>query len=860
MNQTLKQLAQVLAGGVVVLAASAAQSKSPPESQQLAKTAPVVPQADWARVTSPVPSTPALEARITAILQRLTLEQKVGQMIQPHIGAVTPEEAKRYHIGSVLNGGGQTPQNNPTASVNDWLAMAEAFYQASMSTEGQRQPVPIIWGTDAVHGHNNVLGATLIPHNIGLGATGNPDLVRALGEMTAKEVAATGIDWTFAPTLAVVQDDRWGRTYESFSEDAARVAQLGAAFVEGLQGRPGTPEFLSSARVIATAKHFIGDGGTQWGDDQGFTEGDEAALLRTHLPPYVSTLNQGVQTMMASYSSWNGLHSHDNPRLVNQLLKGQLGFDGLLVSDWQALSHVPGCQLDSCPQAVNAGVDLFMIPNAPDWKSFHANLVRQVTAGQVPMARIDDAVRRILRVKLRAGLFDKPGPMARAAALKVQLGDPSHRALARQAVRESLVLLKNTPGVLPIAPGAKVLVTGPGVDSLAMQHGGWSITWQGRGSPNEYYRGATSIYAGLQAAIKAAGGQVTWSPDGRFSEKPDVAVVIFGEQPYAEMEGDIQNLQTLEVEAKDKTSWRLMRALQARQIPVVAVLLTGRALWVNKELNASDAFVVGWLPGSEGAGVADVLVAKADGKAAHDFIGRLPVSWPATPCQTPLNKGSTPYEPLFALDYGLSYTSALLRGEPLSEQTNEYPHGCMLPKRLPKARALLLTEATGWRWRAEEPHFAGRWLGAEPVTQGPLNLSRDAEEDAVMAVWQGGAPARLVMRNSQSPRHNLLPFLAQQGAVQVDVKLLKPFGGKLEAVLFSGPLTSLTLDISSQARAWTVGEWHTLRLDLQCFTSKVDFSKIDGALGFLTTDTLALAVKTPSYQPSAANTATIRCR
>ncbi|MFO1368806.1 MAG: glycoside hydrolase family 3 N-terminal domain-containing protein [Marinagarivorans sp.] len=850
----------VLTGLGVLVSNTQVLAKAPPhEIASADKTVPVLLPAEWNRVVNPVPANPALEAKINEILTKLSLEQKVGQMIQPHIGAVTPEEVKAYNIGSILNGGGQNPNDNPNSTAQDWVQLAERFYQASMSSENGRTPIPVIWGIDAVHGHNNLIGATLFPHNIALGATRNPALVKSLAALTAAEVYATGQDWDFAPTLAVAQDDRWGRTYESFSEDPSLVAQLGGKFVEGLQGTAGTKEFLAAKKVLATAKHFIGDGGTQYGDDQGYTQGEEQALLRTHLPGYIAALNAGVQTVMASYSSWNGVHSHANARLMNQLLKGQLGFDGLIVSDWQAISHVPGCALDNCPEAVNAGVDLFMIPNAPEWKNFHANVVAQVKAGVISQARIDDAVRRILRVKLRQGLFSAPSPLQRAAATAGVIGSKEHRALARQAVRESLVLLKNTQGVLPIKPKSKVLVAGLGGNTLVHQTGGWSVTWQGKDVPNDKFPGATSIFAGLADALKAVGGEAQYSEQGTFTSKPDLAVVVLSEEPYAEIQGDIQNLATLELDGTHKSGLKLIQAFKSQGIPVVAVLLSGRPLWVNKELNLADAFVAAWQPGTEGAGVADVLVAKIDGTPNADFNGRLSFSWPATPCQTPLNKTDADYKPLFAFDYGLRYSSSLTPWQPLSESTSEYAYGCRLKNQLPAAKRMEFTAKDGWDWKLELPSFQGSWLG-EGANLGALTVK--PIKDGVSASWDGKGEARVMLRNKNTPRHDMLAALANQGVLAVDVKLLSPVsaGPGIDVKIWSSPLTSGTVDVSKLLAAWPQGKTQTLSIDLACFAkSFTDFSKVDGPIALQAKRALAVELSNVRYEPGQAKTASISC-
>ncbi|HUP44122.1 MAG TPA: glycoside hydrolase family 3 N-terminal domain-containing protein [Thermoanaerobaculia bacterium] len=593
----------------------------------------------WPQVPRALPRDAALEKRIDALMARMTLEQKVGQVIQPAITNVTPADVRNYHLGSVLNGGGGWPGDVRKATPADWLALADAFYDASMDTRDGRPAIPVMWGTDAVHGHNNIVGATLFPHNVGLGAMRNPDLMKRIGEVTAREMRATGQDWDFSPTVAVARDDRWGRAYESWSEEPEIVRLYAQRIIEGLQGAPRAPGFLGRGKVIATAKHFIGDGGTEGGRDQGNTLATEVELRDIHGAGYGGALRAGVQAIMASYNSWHGRKLHGIGELLTDVLKNRMGFDGLVVGDWNGHGQVAGCTNASCPQAFNAGIDIFMVPE--DWKQLYENTLAQVKSGEIPRARLDDAVRRILRVKDRAGLFTAGKPSQRPFGGDFQvIGSAEHRAVARQAVRESLVLLKNNGNVLPIKPKQHVLVAGDGADSIAKQSGGWTLTWQGDGNTNADFPGGTSIGAGIRAAVD----RVTISPDGSWEQKPDVAIVVFGENPYAEFQGDRT---TVIYEGEDDLA--LLRRLRAAGIPVVSVFLSGRPLWVNPFLNESDAFVAAWLPGTEGGGVADVLTGK------YDFKGKLSFSWPKLPTQAVLNRGGANYDPLFPYGFGLTY-------------------------------------------------------------------------------------------------------------------------------------------------------------------------------------------------------------
>jgi beta-glucosidase len=583
------------------------------------------------------------EAFVADLVSRMSLERKVAQLIQPQINSFTAEDMERYRFGSYLNGGNGGPGGDEFAPASEWLALADEMWIASTAPlPGDEPVIPTIWGTDAVHGHTNIVGATIFPHNIGLGATRDADLIRRIGHATAVEIEVTGIDWNFSPTVAVAQDDRWGRTYESYSEDPAIVAELGAALVEGLQGKLGDDDRLGSGRVIATAKHFFGDGGTEQGVDQGDVNGDLADLKPIHVSPYVAAIDAGVETVMASFNSINGRKMHGNEALLTGVLRGELGFDGLVVGDWNGHGQVAGCSVTDCAQSLLAGLDIYMVPD--DWKGLIETLVAQVKDGTIPETRLNDAVSRVLRMKYRAGVLgpDALRPSERPIASNPDLlGSPEHRAVAREAVAKSLTLLKND-GVLPLQSGASILVAGTAADSIAQASGGWTLTWQGGGElTNDYFPGATSIYAGLAAAAEASGGSAILAENGDYVEKPDVAIVVFGEQPYAEFAGDKRDLVF-----RDEEGLALLNKFAADDIPTVAVFLSGRPLWMNREINAADAFAAAWLPGGEGAGIADVLY------GARDATGRLSFSWPSACGGTPVNGGEGA---LFPLGYGLSY-------------------------------------------------------------------------------------------------------------------------------------------------------------------------------------------------------------
>lgn len=605
----------------------------------------------WPKVAWPLAADPALEKRITDLMAGMTVEEKVGQLVQGDIASVTPDDVRRYRLGSILAGGNSDPGGRYDASPAEWLALADAFYDASMDTSKGGKAIPLLFGIDAVHGQSNIIGATLFPHNIGLGATRNPALLRQIGGITALETRVTGMEWTFAPTVAVPQDDRWGRTYEGYSESPDVVASYAAAMVEGLQGRVGTPEFLDGRHVIASVKHFLGDGGTTDGKDQGDTRISESDLVRIHAAGYPPAIAAGAQTAMASFNSVNGEKMHGHRHYLTDVLKGRMNFGGFVVGDWNGHGQVKGCTTTDCPATIIAGLDMAMASDS--WKGFYETTLAAVKDGRITTQRLDDAVRRILRVKFRLGLFEAGRPSTRAVGGQFALiGAPAHRTVARQAVRESLVLLKNQNGLLPLSPKQRILVAGDGANDVGKQAGGWTLNWQGTGTSRRDFPNADTIYEGIARQASAAGGEAVLAVDGRYAVKPDVAVVVFGEDPYAEFQGDRP---TLAYKPGNETDLALLKRLKADGIPVVAVFLSGRPLWVNREINAADAFVAAWLPGSEGAGIADVLLRGSDGRVQYDFKGKLSFSWPRTATQYANNVGQKDYDPLFAFGFGLTY-------------------------------------------------------------------------------------------------------------------------------------------------------------------------------------------------------------
>lgn len=723
------------------------------------------------------------EARISGLIARMSVEEKVGQMIQADTASIKPEDLRRYPLGSILAGGSSPPIGAPDRSAaGPWVATARAFNAMAMEKRPGHLPIPIMFGVDAVHGNNNVVGATLFPHNSALGAAHDPALIRRIGEATARESAAAGMDWAFAPTLAVVRNDRWGRTYESYSEDPALVRAYASEMIEGLQGVAGKGK-LQTGQVSASAKHFLGDGGTTNGIDQGNTEIPESELIAIHSAGYPPAINAGTRTIMASFNSWQGVKMHGNKSLLTDVLKGRMGFDGFVVGDWNGHGQVPGCTNTDCPAAFNAGLDMAMAPDS--WKGLFETTVKQVREGTIPMARVDDAVRRILRVKFKAGLFDPARPFENRADV---IGSPAHRALAREAVRKSLVLLKND-GVLPVRSSANILVVGSAADNIPQQSGGWSLSWQGDGNTNADFPNAQSIYAGIAEATRAAGGSATLSADGSFTQKPDLAIVIFGEQPYAEGLGDVR---TLEFEAGDKQSLALLKKLKSAGIPVVSVFLSGRPLWVNPEINQSDAFVAGWLPGSEGGGIADVLIGDAQGRPRHDFAGRLSFSWPKTAAQFTLNAGQAGYDPLFPLGYGLRYAAPGTVGQ------------------LGEVGGIDATPANRSRYFADGRVHAPFSLILSPgVTRHAVD-SATRQEGAMQLSWKSDDSAKASIDGEDID----LRFEANaEMMLQMTYRVDTPTTGRVTLAMGWG-----TVDATGLFQAGA--GWRTARIPLKCFTER----------------------------------------
>lgn len=593
-------------------------------------------------VSNPKPLT-SYDAGAHDLLAKMTLDEKIGQMTQAEQDTLqNVEDIEKYFLGSVFSGGGSDPKSGN--SLQAWTDMYDGYQRHALKT---RLAIPLLYGVDAVHGHHNVLGAVIFPHNIGLGCTRNPRLIENAARITAEEVRATGINWAFAPCVTVVRDERWGRTYEGFGETPELARTLGEAAVRGLQRN----DLNNPLSILACAKHYIGDGGTSIGTasflnpngkrllDQGDTRLTEGQLREIHMEGYVSTVKAGVGSIMPSFNSWNGVKCSGSKRLLTEILKQELGFAGFLISDYNAIDQITKDYKSAIEISINAGMDMAMVSR--EYREFFTLLRELVNEGRVPMSRIDDAVTRILRVKLAMGLMDKGRSPLADRKLQATFGSLAHRQVARECVRQSLVLLKNEKKTLPLSKGvARIHVAGKNADDLGNQCGGWTIDWQGKSG--DVMPGGTTVLKAIQNSVSKA-TKVTFSKDGSGASAANVGIVVIGETPYAEGMGDRDDLS---LGAEDVAA---VENMKAAGIPVVIVLISGRPLIINDILNKCNAFVAAWLPGTEGQGVADVLFGD------YKPTGRLSCSWPRDMAQIPINVGDANYDPLFKYGFGLSY-------------------------------------------------------------------------------------------------------------------------------------------------------------------------------------------------------------
>ena len=762
---------------------------------------------DWTGIKA-LPLDPDIEARIDEILPKLTLEQKVGQVIQGDSESITPEEVKKYRLGSVLSGGNSAPGPLSYADTKSWLARADEYYNASIDAEGVEIAIPCIWGIDAVHGHANLTGATVFPHNIGLGAMNNPDLIEKIAQVTARELTVSGHDWTFAPTLAIPRDLRWGRSYEGFSEDPEIVKSYGGRIVKGLQGDFGKSGFMGSGRVISSAKHFLADGATEKGVDQGDALIDETELRNIHAQGYYSAIPAGVLTVMASFSSWQGRKLHGDKDLLTGVLKEKLGFNGFVVGDWNGHGQVPGCTNTDCPQSLNAGLDMYMAPDS--WRGLYESTLKHVQSGTIPMSRLDDAVRRILRVKLASGMFTKGAPSTRQnAGDESILRSPENKAIARQAVRESLVLLKNNNKTLPLDASKTILVIGDGAESISKASGGWTLSWQGTNHTNDEFPNGSTILSGIQEAVAQKGGRVVYTADGNTNVSADAVIAVYGEDPYAEFQGDRENLDFM----PNGFDVNQLAAFKSKGVPVVSVFLSGRPLWTNPEINQSDAFVAAWLPGTEGGGISDMIFQR---DPSYDFTGRLSFSWPSTASSVDDS------EPLFELGYGLSYGS--------NKNIDDLPESSGL-------ESMGVSSSGEFYAQGAPVEPWGLWLSSGdlikqiasyPTSVGGLLVSKTdhtAQEDALRLKWTRADYDELRIKASASSDMSR----QSNGAMEIAFNA-RSFKAE-DAVVRIGMCDASDTCDHSVSISIAANDWQEYRISLSCFEKLgVDMTQISSAL------------------------------
>ncbi len=825
---------------------------------------------EWPKIKSDIPKRDYIEERVADIVAQMTLGEKVGQMIMPEYRQITPKEVKQYKIGSVLNGGGGWPNENKHASALEWALQSDKYWTAlDQAYAGRGFRIPFMWATDAVHGNNNVYGATLFPHNIGLGAANNPELLFEIGRITAKEVAATGLDLTFAPTVATPRDYRWGRVYEGYSEIPNITYQYASSIVKGLQGTE--KELRSEQRVLSTVKHWIGDGGTFNGVDRGVTFYSEDDLRNIHAMGYYSALEAGAQVVMTSFNSWQNydlkgksINSkdrnnnrfgklHGSRYLITEVLKEKIGFDGIVVTDWNGHGEVEGCTNQSCPKAVNAGNDLFMVTDNKDWKAFYQNVIKQVQDGQIPMVRIDDAVTRILRVKMRAGLWEKPKPSYRILAGEQQvLGAFEHRKVARQAVRESLVLLKNENKILPFKQkNHSYVVLGSAANDIQKQSGGWTLTWQGNENKSQDFVHATTV---LEAFKQVVGDKHVYT-DPNQASMDAIAVVVMGEDPYAEMYGDIKDHQTLaysELKPSYAKDLQLIQEMKKKGFKVVTILFSGRPLYVNPELALSDAFVAAWLPGTEGRGITDVLFAQN----GADFSGKLSYSWPNNKCMTTINENSRnipnyhvpdfeqtgeEFMPLFPYGYGLNYAIEQNAASQPTLFMDKRQWGCGETKAKDRPTTnleIFSREAT----TTFVPKMSGKvtkWKGtfisrAKKMTVGSasiLSLNYKHQQDALRIDFGKQLPMQLYIQTPDKKGLDMRHYLTANSTLEFDIAVKSeiPSSLKLAAhcVYPCGAIAPIQKELKAIVEV-SESEWVTVKVPLQCFADNgVNFSNIN---------------------------------
>ena len=820
---------------------------------------------DWPQIKSNIPKDDDLERTISEILAQMTLEEKVGQMIQPNLRDVTPEEAKTYKIGSVLNGGGTWVNDDKYSPPADWAKESDKYWNALREAFAERPFwIPFMWASDAVHGHNNIFGATIFPHNIGLGAARDPDLIYRIGRATAKEVCATGMDWTFAPTVATPRNLRWGRTYEGYSEDPKIVYQYAEQMVAGLQGNGD--ELQGEDHLLATVKHWIGDGGTHDGIDRGNNAYSEEHLINIHATGYFSGLTAGAQVVMSSFSGWINPQNYSIDRseynqklsgshyLLTQVLKEKMQFDGVIISDWNSHSEVTACSDGNANYCVNAGLDILMVTARNDWQATIKNIIQGVNTGEIEIARINDAVTRILRIKMRAGLWNKKHPSARVnVAQNSLLGAQVHKDLSREAVRKSLVLLKNKALILPLSRSSNILLAGSAIDSIQKMTGGWSLTWQGSDTCKQDFPGCQTLKDAIALELEADKWRELDATSSQLQEDfSDTAIVAIGEDPYAEIVGDIKMWQTLDfgrlkrAYAKDV---QLIRDLKAQGKKIIIVFYSGRPLYVNELINLSDAFVSAWLPGTEGLGLTDLLFKNKNDEINYDFSGTLSFSWPNKndsfavnaipqhfPNYTLPEQEQDPngeHRPLFALGYGLNYSDK--QNPHLDLDNLNVDASCATIDDRPAEQNLalfgvmatgdhILKIADGDNWQSGLEATGNNSVSSQTVESHPIDFVHQQDGRHIKC---HNSKSLIYLETIDQGHDNLSPYLLANGKIDIAIKLMtypeKPVLLSIVKDLPQGP----SVDITAELTSMPLGEWRSLKIDLSNLNQAgCDMSKV----------------------------------
>lgn len=791
----------------------------------------------WPRLLSDIGIDRAVEEAARGILVRMTVEEKIGQMIQPDLVELTAEDVRDYRIGSALNGAGRWPGGNRRSGAKEWARTISGFWEAAEEAYRDRPfRIPFMWASDAVHGHNNVHGATIFPHNIGLGAARDPELVRRIGAATAREVAATGMDWTFAPTVTTPRDLRWGRCYEGYSQDPEIVHAYAHAMVKGLQGEADS--LRAGSGVVSCVKHWVGDGGTFEGEDRGIARCSEDELRNVHSRGFFAGIEAGAQSVMVTYSGWEGsgrveTRVHGSEYLITDVLKDALGFDGIVIGDWDAHPYVEGCTPGDAGNVIRAGVDVLMVSTREKWQAVYHSAVEQVRSGAIPMSRVDDAVLRILRVKQRAGLWDKQPPAERRPEDRATaLGAPEHRELARTAVRKSLVLLKHDNAALPLARTSKVLITGSAADAVRKQTGGYTVTWQGDDVGMDDFPGGFTVADAVRYVVGEDRCTVDPHLEHADPSEYDVVLVAIGEDPYAEMFGDIKPWRSIayaELKPAYAHDLAVLRRLREFASKVVTVAFGGRPLYMTEEINLSDAFVAAWLPGPDARGITDLLFLDSQGQRAHDFQGRLSFVWPRGRHAATVDSG---HEPLFPYGYGLTLRGT---GDAAAGSTGPLP----LDEEETTAGAPSLTASRVAIGPGADPYvfeYSATDNGPQPIAAESRTetafisvepIDHLGHRDAISLTFRD-IRTFVYARESGGKPYDLRDFAAAGGRLSFHVRVFEAPAGPFHLTCHDDYPQQPALDIADRLRELPVGEWVPFDVPLaELVAVGVEFDHVD---------------------------------